>query len=135
MTIILSFASILATAVPSAAPAQEPPAAPPVTQAVDSASSTVPNRDPAVSFAPARPVQGSAVLVRVRIDSVAADSVARLEAELAGEPLHFEADSAGTFMAIAGLPIDATGRARPSERGAAPPEPAGRAEERSSTKG
>ena len=112
MTIILSFASILATAVPSGSPMQEPPVAPPVIQAADSASSSVRSVDPVVTFTPEQPIQGSAVVVRVRMDAVKADSVERLTAELAGEPLHFEGDSAGSYMAVAGLPIDAAGTLR-----------------------
>ena len=112
MTIILSFASILATAVPPGLAAQEPPVATPVVQQADSASSAARRGAIHVAFAPERPVQGSAVLVRVAIDSANADPVTALSAELAGEPLHFEVDTAGSWMALAGIPIDSRGAIR-----------------------
>ena len=112
MTIILSFASIFATAVPWGPARQEPPVAPPVVQQADSASSAVRIATPTVAFRPEQPVQGAAVLIRVELDSTRNDPVARIEAELAGEPLHFEADSSGTYLALAGVPIDAKGTVR-----------------------
>ena len=112
MTIILSIASILATAVPAGPALQDPPVAPPGAEQTDSANSSVRIAPPNVTFQPERPVQGSAVLVRVQLDSIRSDPVARIQAELAGEPLHFEADSSGIWQALAGVPIDTKGTAR-----------------------
>ena len=82
---------------------------PPIVQQADSASSAVRKASVRVEFQPERPVQGSAVLVRVSVDSAPADPVIALQAELAGEPLHFETDSAGSWLALAGIPIDTRG--------------------------
>ena len=60
-----------------------------------------------VAWRPARPVQGSLVLVGVRAAPV--DSVRAVEGELAGEPLHFELID-GWFRAIGAVPLDAGAR-------------------------
>jgi len=62
-----------------------------------------------VAWRPARPVQGSLVLVGVR--AAPQDSVRAVEGELAGEPLHFELID-GWFRAIGAVPLDAGARAR-----------------------
>ena len=57
-----------------------------------------------VAWRPARPLQGSLVLVGVRAAQV--DSVHAIEGKLAGEPLHFELID-GWFRAIGAVPLDA----------------------------
>jgi len=57
-----------------------------------------------VAWRPARPLQGSLVLVGVR--AVPVDSVHDVEGDLAGEPLHFELID-GWFRAIGAVPLDA----------------------------
>jgi len=59
---------------------------------------------PTVSWYPARPSQGS--LIRV---AVAWPEVTSLKGVLAGEALHFERDTAGTFHAVGAVPVDADG--------------------------
>lgn len=103
MTILLAFASILATAVPGGQTAQG--------TADTSAASTV-LQAPAtsrVTFAPESPVQGSVVLVRVEPVAAGIDSATGVSATLAGEALHFERDSSGAFRALGGIPIDSRG--------------------------
>jgi murein DD-endopeptidase MepM/ murein hydrolase activator NlpD len=56
------------------------------------------------SFRPARPVQGSFVVLAVR--TPATDSV-RITGALAGEPLHFVRESDGVYRSLGGVPIDA----------------------------
>lgn len=60
--------------------------------------------EPEVSWHPPRPAQGS--LIRV---SVARWELTDTKGTLAGEPLHFERDSAGTFHAVGAVPVDARG--------------------------
>ncbi|MGE5142396.1 MAG: hypothetical protein ACM3OA_03060, partial [Acidobacteriota bacterium] len=57
-----------------------------------------------VAWRPARPLQGSLVLIGVRAAPV--DSVQAVAGELAGEPLHFELID-GWFRAIGAVPLDA----------------------------
>ncbi len=57
-----------------------------------------------VAWRPARPPQGSLVVLGVR--APAGDSVLAVHGELAGEPLHF-ALIAGWFRALGGVPLDA----------------------------
>ncbi len=57
-----------------------------------------------VAWRPARPLQGSLVLVGVRAAPV--DSVHAVQGELAGEPLHFELID-GWFRSIGAVPLDA----------------------------
>ncbi len=61
-----------------------------------------------VTWAPAEPVQGSLVLLELRVPG---DSgVAReIHGQLAGEPLHFETDGAGRLIALGGVPLDSAG--------------------------
>lgn len=60
--------------------------------------------EPDVSWHPPRPAQGS--LIRI---SVVRPALTRIQGTLAGEPLHFERDSAGTFHAVGAVPVDARG--------------------------
>lgn len=60
------------------------------------------SQSPAVSWYPPRPAQGS--LIRV---SVARPDLTAVAGVLAGERLHFEQDSAGTFHAVGAVPVDA----------------------------
>jgi len=53
-------------------------------------------------------VQGSIVRLGVRPNSQ--HQVLEIAGAVAGEPLHFEQDSAGTYWSLAGLPIDAAER-------------------------
>ena len=57
-----------------------------------------------VAWRPARPLQGSLVLLGVRAAPM--DSVQAVDGELAGEPLHFELID-GWFRAIGAVPLDA----------------------------
>jgi murein DD-endopeptidase MepM/ murein hydrolase activator NlpD len=57
-----------------------------------------------VAWRPVVPLQGSLVLLGVRL--VAGDTAAVLHGELAGEPLHFER-IAGWFRAVGGVPVSA----------------------------
>ena len=59
---------------------------------------------PPVVWRPPRPVQGSLVVLTVR--PAAAESATAVQGELAGEPLHFEADG-GELRAVGAVPIDA----------------------------
>ncbi len=56
------------------------------------------------SFRPARPVQGSFIILAVR--TPATDSV-RVTGSLAGEPLHFVREADGVYRSLGGVPIDA----------------------------
>jgi hypothetical protein len=59
---------------------------------------------PEVAWRPARPLQGSLVVLGVR--APAGDSVMAVHGDLAGQPLHF-AVVAGWFRALGGVPFDA----------------------------
>ncbi len=56
-----------------------------------------------VGWAPENPVQGTLFRITVAVDDPAGVAV---RGSAAGEPLHFQRDSAGTFHAIAGVPIE-----------------------------
>jgi len=56
------------------------------------------------SFRPARPVQGSFIVLAVR--TPASDSVG-ITGTLAGEPLHFVREADGVYRSLGGIPIDA----------------------------
>ena len=60
-----------------------------------------------ISWQPATLVQGSILRLGVRPSSEGGETVVAVAGEVAGQPLHFEADSTGAFWALAGLPIDA----------------------------
>ena len=62
-----------------------------------------------VAWRPARPLQGSLVLIAVH--ATPPDSVRGVTGELAGEPLHFELLD-GWFRAIGAVPLDATAHAQ-----------------------
>ncbi|HSD33059.1 MAG TPA: M23 family metallopeptidase [Gemmatimonadales bacterium] len=62
-----------------------------------------------VTWRPVSPLQGSLVVVGVRVP--ATDSVRVVQGELAGEPLHFELID-GWFRAIGGVPIGARAHVR-----------------------
>jgi hypothetical protein len=64
---------------------------------------------PEVAWRPARPLQGSVVILGVR--APAGDSVMAVHGDLAGEPLHF-AVIAGWFRALGGVPFDAADSVR-----------------------
>ncbi|HUF28963.1 MAG TPA: M23 family metallopeptidase [Gemmatimonadaceae bacterium] len=93
MTIILAFPSILAFGMAPLQAVAEPADALPA---------------PVVSFTPARPLQGTAVVVSVTLEA-GQGQPAGIRAMLAGEPLHFEPDSIGTWHALGAVPIDASG--------------------------
>lgn len=59
--------------------------------------------EPEVVWRPAAPLQGSLVVIGVRVPPL--DSVGEVRGELAGEPLHFELHE-GWYRAIAAVPID-----------------------------
>ena len=61
-----------------------------------------------VTWTPARPVQGSLVIFRAKPQSGAPAPVG-ITAQFAGEPLHFDRDSTGTFVAYGGVPVEAHG--------------------------
>ena len=63
---------------------------------------------PTVTWAPARPVQGSLIVFRARA-ARGDTSLVGLKALFAGEPLHFKRDSTGTFVAYGGVPVEARG--------------------------
>jgi murein DD-endopeptidase MepM/ murein hydrolase activator NlpD len=63
---------------------------------------------PAVTVTPARPLQGSFILVRAR-PATGDTSLAGITAQLAGERLHFTRDTTGTFSAYAAVPVEARG--------------------------
>ena len=64
-----------------------------------------------VSWAPPRPVQGSAVVVAVRPDSAGGrDAVLAVRGTLAGQALHFEQDRDGRFRALGAFPVNAQAR-------------------------
>lgn len=60
---------------------------------------------PRVAWQPAVPLQGSLVVIGVRVPGPTAPT---LQGELAGEPLHFELQD-GWYRAIGGVPIGSTG--------------------------
>src|SRR5690348_10137929 len=62
---------------------------------------------PVVTFTPARPVQGSLLMIRAR--PAAGDTIAQITGQFSGEPLHFTRDSGGVFVAFAGVPVEAHG--------------------------
>ncbi len=64
---------------------------------------------PGVPFAarPRVPRQGSLIALRVTPPPKDGDSVVAVLGELAGEPLHFERQTAGGFRALGGVPLDA----------------------------
>jgi hypothetical protein len=88
----------LALFAPLCAPGCAPPAAPAV---------AAPAPELRVSWLPEQPVAGTMVEI-VAHPVVAADSVARLTAAVAGERLHFEW-TGGAWRAIAGIPIETSG--------------------------
>jgi murein DD-endopeptidase MepM/ murein hydrolase activator NlpD len=63
---------------------------------------------PAVTVTPARPVQGSLIMIRAK-PAKNDSSIRALAAQFEGEPLHFDKDTAGTFVAYAGIPVEAHG--------------------------
>src|SRR5881394_2296778 len=66
-----------------------------------------PPAKPVVTFTPARPVQGSLLMIRAR--PAAGDSIVQLTGQFSGEPLHFTRDSSGQYVAFAGIPVEAHG--------------------------
>jgi murein DD-endopeptidase MepM/ murein hydrolase activator NlpD len=72
------------------------------------ASLPLPGNRPAVTVTPARPLQGSFILVRAR-PAAGDTSLTGITAKLAGEPLHFTRDTTGTFSAYAAVPVEARG--------------------------
>jgi murein DD-endopeptidase MepM/ murein hydrolase activator NlpD len=64
---------------------------------------------PQVAWRPASPLQGSLVVIGVRVP--ATDSVRVVQGELAGEPLHFELID-GWYRAVGGVPIGARAHLR-----------------------
>jgi murein DD-endopeptidase MepM/ murein hydrolase activator NlpD len=67
-----------------------------------------PPAKPSVMVTPARPAQGTLVMIRVK-PANGDSSVVALSAQFEGEPLHFEKDSTGTFVAYGGIPVEAHG--------------------------
>jgi hypothetical protein len=63
---------------------------------------------PVVSIVPARPVQGSLVMIRAR-PATGDTAIVGLTGHFAGEPLHFNRDSTGAYVAYAGIPVEAHG--------------------------
>ena len=56
---------------------------------------------------PAVPVRGAIARLRlVPLATAPLDSIVAVEAELGGEPLHFDPTSNGAFASLAGIPID-----------------------------
>jgi hypothetical protein len=76
---------------------------------VPAASAQAVSAAPEVAWRPARPLQGSLVVLGVR--APAGDSVRAVRGSLAGEPLHF-AVIAGWFRALGGVPFDAADSVR-----------------------
>jgi murein DD-endopeptidase MepM/ murein hydrolase activator NlpD len=60
-----------------------------------------------VSFRPARPSQGSFVIVALRTPSNGAADSLDVDASLAGHQLHFRREPDGVYRALAGIPLDA----------------------------
>ncbi|MBI4503382.1 MAG: M23 family metallopeptidase [Gemmatimonadetes bacterium] len=61
-----------------------------------------------VRWTPARPVQGSLVIIHAQVVA-GVPAPAGLTGEFAGELLHFDRDSTGAFVAYGGIPVDARG--------------------------
>lgn len=66
---------------------------------------SAPAQPPSVSFAPARPRQGTLFRISVRPEGAASG----VEGRVAGEPLHFERGMAGDYSALAAVPVDSSG--------------------------
>ena len=62
-----------------------------------------------VTWTPSQPVQGSLILFRAK-PAAGSPAPTAVEGHFAGEPLHFDRDSTGTFRAYAGIPVEARGR-------------------------
>lgn len=77
-----------------------------------------------VSFRPARPSQGSFVIVALRTPANGIADSLDIDAELAGHTLHFTRERDGVFRALAGVPLDAADTLRSTflirHHGAAP---------------
>jgi hypothetical protein len=59
---------------------------------------------PEIQWRPALPLQGSLVVLVVRPSGH--ETAPLVTGTLAGEPLHFEADSQGSFVALGGIPLE-----------------------------
>ena len=67
-----------------------------------------PGAAPRASWDPGQPVQGR--LFRIVIEAGADAELRGVEGDVGGEALHFERRADGGFQALAGIPIDASGR-------------------------
>jgi murein DD-endopeptidase MepM/ murein hydrolase activator NlpD len=62
-----------------------------------------------LSIAPVRPEPGAIVRLTLADPASRADAVVSVRGSMAGEPLHFLPSGPGTWHAIGGVPVDATG--------------------------
>src|SRR5262249_9590375 len=63
---------------------------------------------PSVTVTPGRPATGSFVALSIRRANRPGDSLASVSGTMAGEPLHFRADSAGVLRGFGIVPIEAS---------------------------
>lgn len=68
-------------------------------------SVTSPQTPPEIRWRPVVPIQGSLVVLSVR--STGTGTLPLVTGTLAGEPLHFEADTSGAIIALGAIPLDA----------------------------
>lgn len=61
-----------------------------------------------LTISTARPQPGSIVTLSVRDDGASGDSITSISGTMGGEPLHFQAETLGTWRAIGGVPVDAS---------------------------
>jgi murein DD-endopeptidase MepM/ murein hydrolase activator NlpD len=78
-------------------------------QAQSSSSGTADQHDPpTLSVTPRQPEIGSLVLLSIRRARTAGDSIVSITGWMAGEPLHFRADSSGVDHAFGLVPLEAS---------------------------
>src|SRR5262249_9015613 len=71
-------------------------------------STTATVAGPSVTVTPSRPATGSFVVLSIRRANREGDSLASVNGMMAGEPLHFRADSAGALHGFGIVPIEAS---------------------------
>jgi murein DD-endopeptidase MepM/ murein hydrolase activator NlpD len=78
------------------------------TQSSSTAAGAVPREPATITVTPRRPEIGSLVLLSIRRASAPGDSILSITGWMAGEPLHFRADSTGVARAFGLVPLEAS---------------------------
>lgn len=72
-------------------------------------NSTLPAQTVSLAINPARPEPGAIVRLTLTVPAASADTIVSIRGSMAGEPLHFIPYAGGSWHAIGGIPVDATG--------------------------